>query len=208
MTVDTTSDTIRLINYDISFEPLSTYTRSKELEQTSVRMRELLDSNYKEALKQLPALIEKYPNDPTLAGYLAAAHTLNKDTVASKQLIIQNYNKFPTYFFARCMYADLCIQENNLEEAAKAIDNKFDLKILYPDRSVFHVSELLAFCQVCTKYFGELGDYNQAQIYVDIIKQLDDEHPLVENLESYLFYCAAKQTVKQFFNRKSKKQGA
>lgn len=197
-------NTLRILSYDITFDPIDVYPRSKEVKDISIQIRNLLESNPQEAYNQLQNICKKYPNDPTLKGYLANAYNFIGEIIGAKQLIRENYIQFPDYFFARYQYIELCIEEDNLEEASKAFDNKFDLKLLYPHRSVFHFAEFLGFSKICAKYFYALGNTEQAQIYVDMIKKIDDTHPVLDHLTKYALYCGFKNFIKNSFKRKRK----
>jgi hypothetical protein len=59
--------------------------------------------------------------------------------------------------------------------------------LLYPERSTFYLIEVITLAALCTKYFCALGDFKQADIHIEMIRQLDDEHPVIEILESYCF---------------------
>lgn len=190
------NDHVILVSYDITFDAIEIFNRPKEQQAVSIMIYKMLKSNPAEAIKQLPPLIEKYPNDPILAGYLTVAYQCTKNEIMEKQTIIKNYQQFPDYLFARCSYAELCLKENRLSDAAHAINNKFNLKHLYPERSTFHVTEVIFHSSICAKYFCKMGNFDQADIFIDIIEQLDDEHPAIENLTNYYMAC--------FFQKKAK----
>jgi hypothetical protein len=42
-------------------------------------------------------------------------------------------------------------------------DNKFDLKLLYPHRTTFHVSEYLAFASIMVEYYMRIGEHDAAR---------------------------------------------
>jgi hypothetical protein len=76
---------------NIGFDPIEVFNRPKEQQEEGLKIRDLLYTNPKKALQQLLVLVEKYPNDPVLAGYLTNAyeHTDNDDM--TDQTIIINY---------------------------------------------------------------------------------------------------------------------
>ena len=51
--------------------------------------------------------------------------------------------RFPDYLFGRLAYARDCLERGDLDKVSEIFEGKFDLKLLYPDRERFHVSEVL-----------------------------------------------------------------
>lgn len=60
-------------------------------------------------------------------------------------LIAENYKKYPDYIFAKLNYAELCLRKQRIAEIPVIFDNKFDLKLLYPKRKKFHITEIIEF---------------------------------------------------------------
>lgn len=195
-----------ITTFDIVFDPIELFNRPKEQQKESLRIRDLLYTDPKKALQQLLVLIEKYPNDPILAGYLTNAYQLTDNDDMEYQTIIKNYEKFPHYLFARCAYAQLCLEEDRLEDAVNAIDNTFNLKELYPERSTFHAAEVFTLNAFCIKYFCIIGKFDYADIYLNMLKKIDDEHPSIEILENYYFVHLLQHNFKKLFHSKPKRR--
>jgi tetratricopeptide (TPR) repeat protein len=115
----------------------------------------------------------------------------------AEKTIISNYKKYPYYLFARCAYAELCLKVGKIKDAAKAINNVYNLKQMYPERSMFHYTEVITLNAFCTKYYCELGDSEQAEIHFKMIKDIDDEHPIIAQLENYIFASFLKKLVQK-----------
>ena len=65
-------------------------------------------------------------------------------------------------------------------------DNKFDLKLMYPRRDVFHISEFVAFAAVVIEYFARAGEWEPANSLYDALKQVAPDHPATKHAKAVL----------------------
>ena len=113
--------------------------------------------NPKKYTPRLESLIENYPNDPVLYNWLSVAYRLMGEQEKAKDLIQETYRKFPDYLFAKLAYVELCLDEDNLAAIPRILDNKYELKFHYPERTKFHISEFTAFAGTVGFYFCRIG---------------------------------------------------
>ncbi|MBN1935009.1 MAG: hypothetical protein JW934_10110 [Anaerolineae bacterium] len=66
---------------------------------------------------------------------------------------MENYRRNPDYLFARLNYAELFLRRGDYERVAEILEHKFDLKLLYPRRNRFHVSEVSNFIGLVGLYW-------------------------------------------------------
>ena len=93
------------------------------------------------------------------------------DTKKQDQAIIENYTDNPKYLFARCHYAQLCLHNGKIEKIPEIFENKFDLKVLYPRRNLFHANEYAAFTEVLCLYFNMIGKREKLEATYKSMKQ-------------------------------------
>ncbi len=115
-----------------------------------------------QAISRLLELKQLYPKVMLLNNYLAVAYGY-VDKEKQIQCIRENYQQHPNYLFARCHYAQLCLEQGELELIPPIFGHKFDLKALYPRRSRFHITEYLAFMLVLCLYFNARGEREKAE---------------------------------------------
>jgi len=65
----------------------------------------------------------------------------------------------------------------------RIFEQKYDLKSLYPDRKVFHISEFLSFMGIWAVYYYKKGEKNLAKKYYQIMKEVDSSHPLTKSIK-------------------------
>ena len=202
---------VAIYSYEISFDPVHVYPGSAEQlnlrESISSSLHSTNNEDIKLALKKLKTIVQHYPQDPVFAGYLQKAYQLTRNKKLSTQTIIENYEKFPNYLFARCAYINYCLENNNINEATKIFDKKFVLKALYPERNLFNINEVIVLADLCIKYFCAKKQIKQASTQLEMIQELiGKDHEISQALESYVFLQGMQLAMEALLKRsKSKK---
>ena len=124
---------------------------------------------------------------PMLYNYLSAAYSSAGQRERAEAVARENYQRNPDYLFARLNYAGLYLAKGEYEKIAEIFDHKFDLKLLYPKRKRFHVSEVANFMGLIGIYFFETGERQAAEKYYDILQQIAPGYPMVKMLRRKLF---------------------
>ncbi len=143
---------------------------------------EKIDSEDCGFFQKLYALRAKYPDIPVILNYMTGGYQLIGRQDKAKELIAETYNLFPDYLFAQAAQANIYLKEGCPEKALEVLKGAYTLKQLYPNRSVFHISEVRAFEQCMVSYFCEIKDVNQAEIHLQIMKDVleSDDPALIE----------------------------
>jgi tetratricopeptide (TPR) repeat protein len=179
----TAPETIQVISYNITFDSMEPATKiPRAVEKQLVDLHELIHENPQEAIPRLEALKDKYPNTPVLYNYLSMAYAGAGDSEHSEAIARENYRRNPGYLFAKVNYAEVCLQKGDYEEIPRIFNQKYDLKLLYPHRDEFHVSEVVGFMGIMGTYFAEIGEFETADRYYQILEQLDPDHPITTRL--------------------------
>lgn len=139
-----------------------------------------------DAVAALKALIEQYPNVPSMYNFLYAAHHKLGEHAAAMTVLGTTLERFPDYLFARIALANECLSRGASNEIAAIFDDKFDLKLLYPERTQFHITEVLGFENLVARYFHALGDRERARQCYDRMCQVDPQHPATQQVEQIL----------------------
>lgn len=174
------SPQIALLGYSITDEPMlePAYERlpepvKKQLEDLYYQAQE----QPKQAIAILLPLIEQYPDLPKLYNFLSVAYQMLGDRDNARRILDETLERFPDYLFGRISYANDCLERGELDKVSEIFEGKFELKLLYPEREVFHLSEVLNFNTLMARYFLAKGDRTQAEIRYKLLRQLDPEHP-------------------------------
>lgn len=145
-------------------------------------------------ITQLENWIKEFPNSKVLSNFLCSAY---KQSSSPKfgTFVRKNYKKFPDYLFARIEYADYCVRHNKLEKVKKIFPEGFDLKMIYPNREVFHVSEFLAFHSLLCRYFYMLGEQDTLQKVFQIMEDVAPNHSITLKVKELFIGDNVKSTV-------------
>ena len=153
--------------YMITYDPIE--DKDHVLPQ-SVRDRmndihDILRSKPKQAIKELLALKESYPDAPLIYNYLSVAYEATGNDKAKREAIIENYHKNPDYLFAKVNYAQICLIDGEAEKIPDIFGGYFDLKLLFPNRNCFHVTEFVGFNGVMCAYYAATGKLDTAKLF-------------------------------------------
>ena len=150
-----------------------------------------------QAIQELQSLLQQFPDEPLLLDYLADIYKRVGDQALYQQIIRNNYRQFPYSIFMRCAYADLCLKERRITEAAKAIDYTFDLAALYPKKEVFHIMEIITFQSFLTRYFCSLKEYNRAMSSIHLLYTIDKKLTAISDLSSFILFDILESNLSQ-----------
>jgi len=125
---------LRLLQYEITYDPIEDHT-----------------------IDNLPSHVQKEIDK--LYNFLSGAYALVSDTTKADALTQELYEKYPDYLFAKIQYAELCLRNKDLQKIPVIFNNKFDLQLLYPERKVFHISEMLSFIGFMGEYSCQRSDF-------------------------------------------------
>jgi len=167
-------------SYNIVFDPIEDEPKKyidPELEKAQEEIYNSMREDPEGCASRLGPLMEKYPDYPVLYNYLSVSYTLMGETEKARDNILKAYRKFPDYLFAKIGYVELCLRENKLDEIPRILDNKYDLKLHYPERTEFHITEFTAFAGTVGFYFCLIGKPEVAETYYKMLKKVAPDDP-------------------------------
>ena len=180
---------VRIIEYEITSEPI----QDRRYKRLPGQVRDAIDRLHHEAqrhphraIPELVDLVKKYPKLSMLYNYLSVAYSQAGQRDKAEEAIRENYRRNPDYLFARLNYAELCRAQGDYEQIAEIFEHKFDLKLLYPNRKRFHISEVANFMGLMGIYFWETGERKGAERYYEILKEIAPSYPVTKMLRRKL----------------------
>jgi tetratricopeptide (TPR) repeat protein len=162
------SDALIYTEYDITDEPLDNRDIKRLPAQVQARiddLYELAQRDPTQAIPELERLMTTYPHIPTFANHLSIAYLDAGDQEHAIALVREAYRRHPQYLFAKVNYANLCLQQGEMEKVPGIFDHACDLKQLYPHRTRFHVSEFTGFAWMMCRYCCAIGQRETATLY-------------------------------------------
>jgi hypothetical protein len=75
--------------------------------------------------------------------------------------------------------ANIYLKKKQLDKVEEIFEGKYDLKLLYPHRKKFHITEAVSFFSVMSQYFYLKKDKKTASLFYNMAEELDPTHPSV-----------------------------
>ena len=179
-----------ITNYEVTYEGI----RNKHLEKLPWKIKETMEEafysvhkNPKIIIKEYEKIKNKYKNNPVLLNYLATAYSHDRNTQKVKETVIKNYEENKEYLFAKINYAQICIEDGNYGKIHEIFNGKFELKLLYPKRNIFHIDEFLNFNSTMGIYCCKIGNIEQAKIYYNMLKNVEPRNTHTKRLKKLLY---------------------
>lgn len=173
---------LQLLKYEITYDPIDSDPYPPELEDELSKTHDLIHKSPKKAIPRIKKLIKEYSNLKMLYNWLSAAYSAIGENKKAENTVCENYKNNPDYLFAKLNYAEICLSKGNHKEVPKIFNEKYDLKLLYPEKTVFHVTEVIGFFSVLCKYFIKIYDIESANKYYEVLEKVDPEHPFTEDV--------------------------
>jgi tetratricopeptide (TPR) repeat protein len=156
----------------------------RQLESLAIGCRDRMN---KKIIDKLTQLIIQYPTVPMLKNYLSVAYDVQGNH--KKAMEVNNWiiAEHPDYLWAKINQANFWIEEKNTAKVPEILGEAMDIKQLYPDRDLFHLSEVTGFFEIAIRYFAAIENLEQAEIRLKILKEIAPDHPDTQQAEYYLF---------------------
>lgn len=176
--------------YNITFEPIKTKVKHKLPKRDFdlyIKLHKQVTTHPNEALEPLLELHNNYPQLPEITNLLTYLYFQKKELRKGEALIVENYKTNPDDLFAKINYADHCLRHKKRELIPEIFKGKFDLKLLYPSREIFHYSEVSGFAILMSYYHLAIGNRERALDFYKVAVQVDPHANGLDALEKRLF---------------------
>jgi len=160
----------------ITYDALETNHSAFEIQKIEV-FHELLHNPKKfksKNVSELIALIEKFPQNEVFKNYLFNYYLLTNNNEKAAQILEITLKQNPNYVFALAKKVEYLCKDNKIEEAKILIKNCISIDELYPERDVFHFTEVTSF--LIARFFIELysNNFDEVATIKKIVSKIDD----------------------------------
>lgn len=178
---------IQLRDLIVTNEPIDLKELPPEVDKIHEKVYNKVHKMPGEAIVQLTGYLKKYPDHPVLLNWLICAYQNDGQYDKIGPLVFKNFEKNPTYLFARTNYGMYELRKNSNYKVVPIIfNNVLWLPNLYPERDEFHSTEAESFYQLIGHYYVYDGQLDKAQNVVDLLDSFDANPSIVEPLEMLL----------------------
>lgn len=164
-------------------------------------VRGLLETDPAAARRMLGEWLAQYPGNPVLVHFLVQLARAGGNPAEAFRLAEENYRANPDYLFARCDWAMALMRADRDQEVPGVVGGGFVLPRIFPGRKVFHVSELVAVCQVASRYYARQQKPVVARRFLDLVRQVEPDHPILHTEESHALslFSRLKASLRRLF---------
>lgn len=142
----------------------------------------------KKDLFSLELLVSTYPKTPQLKNLLTFFYLRRKQIKKAERLVIETYKAHPDHLIAKINYGDYCLRKKKIDQIPLMFSHTFDLRLLYPSKTVFQMEEFRGFMTLMGFYHHAIGQQEQALCYHYLASRVDPRHPAVLLLGRTLLY--------------------
>lgn len=175
------------VSFSINWDSLSTRRKiTSEMKDEVFELYYDVQKKPKDAIERLLKLIEDYPDISIFYNYLENCYRELDETEKWKEIAGQTVKKFSDLMFGKISQIELALEAKDLSKIPDIIDNKYDFRLLYPEKATFHIVEVICFNYAMGKYFALRSEVDKATIYLENIKSVDEDHVFVKDLSKFI----------------------
>jgi tetratricopeptide (TPR) repeat protein len=160
--------------------PIGMESTDTEIMHNALKIRK---KDPQRAVRIYKNLLKKYPGQHTILNNLACHYTdLGKDQEA-QEIFEKNVKDHPSYTFSRVALGLLYLKHNKTDKIPEVLGNRYEISFVWPDRKIFHLTEVLGFNFLVGSYYWDIDNIDQAKQYLRMIKNLDPNSIEAKELE-------------------------
>lgn len=163
---------------------------------------EAQDKNNKKIIAKLTDLILKYPTVPILKNYLSVAYNFRENHKKAKEINEWIVAEHPDYLFGKINQANVCIENEEFDKVEEILGKSLELKALYPERELFHLSEVASYYNVVIRYLAAIENMELAENRMELLKEIAPDHHATEEAETFLYPLRLKDAAARFAKEK------
>ncbi len=144
-------------------------------------------------IEKLNKLVIQYPTVPQLKNYLSVAFHVRGNKKKAEEVNQWTLSEHPDYLFARLNAAHKHIEKEEFEKVPQLLGELLEIKHLYPDRDMFHLTEVTGYLKVVIRYLAATENLELAENRLSLLTEIAPDHPDTEQAEVFLWPLRVKQ---------------
>ena len=154
----------------------------------------------KKTIEKLTQLIELYPYVPQLKNYLSVAYNVSGNLEKVLEVNKRIDDEHPDYLFGLVNKANICIDKFEYDKVPVILGKDMDIKKLYPERDLFHLSEITNFLKLTVRYYASTDNFEFTKRQFEILEKIAPDHFDTEQAEEYYNKALIKEGAKRMMN--------
>jgi hypothetical protein len=198
---------IALVSYDIVYEALEDDTARipPELEPEWESLHDQLTTQPTAVIGRLQDLVERFPQVPVLMNWLAVAYSAAGRMADADAVTDRLVHLHPNYLFGRIQRAQRYLDAGRPDMVREALGGALDLKMMYPHRTKFHVTEVAALWGLLGEHRLAEHDVDGALVYMKMLRKFAEDHPVTGKLSLLLMPHVFKRKTQELVDRRQRR---
>lgn len=200
------SKQLKLYNYTISTDPHLLDESSHITPELNFMMEKLhkkANKGGKNNIQFIKKVIDQHPRIPQLKNFLSVAYMNSGMKEKSYEINDWLWKEHPNYLFGILNKANEYYHKGEHEKMPDLMGENMELGDLYPDRDVFHLSEVISFLETAINYFIADKNLEAARSRLEMIKEIDPHNPDIESFENALLIAALDTAINRDFGERN-----
>ena len=191
-----------LVGYVITGEPMGEI--DPKLQVIMEKMFDQAKQGRRGVVERIKKYIKKYPKETALKNYLYVALRMRDKDQEAYKVLEQTIEQHPDYVFGKINLAGRYIEEEEFDKVPELLGEHMDIKILYPERDVFHFTEVHSFLKIAALYYLGIGDIERAENRLELMDKMDEDHPDTKFIAAEVLMERMKIAQKRLETRREK----
>ncbi len=196
------------LDYNITTEPIYLHEQNSfgpDLIRDFELYHRLSLEGKRSSVKKIKDAIEQYPNHPQFKNYLYVLYSRLKEKKKMFEVNRWIIEEHPNYLFGKLNLATEFYQKEEYDKMPEILGKGMELKLLYPHRQTFHITEVMSFYKCAILYFTAIGNFEQAQIRYNIMYELAPNSPDTEFVNQQILNASLLVAQKRIEEEKKNK---
>ncbi|MDP8228809.1 MAG: DUF1186 domain-containing protein, partial [Candidatus Electryoneaceae bacterium] len=173
------------------------YPDPHELDIQIIDLYTLATKGKQSSVRKFIRLIEKYPRVPALKNYLSVLYVSLGNIKKSREVNHWIIAEHPEYLFGKLNMAAEYFEKEEYNKIPEILGESMELKKLCPQRDIFHIGEFCGFLKIAILYFSAIGDLEQAEIRLDVLREAAPDSDELEMAEKHFYLAQMKGSFTQ-----------
>lgn len=149
-------------------------------------------------------LIGKFPKNPQLKNCLSIAYNNVGESEKSEEVNRWVFKEHPDYLFGRLNIAAAYFHREEFDKIPELLGENMELKELYPNRDIFHVTEFTSFTKFAIQYFFETGNIEAANSRLNILVEMFPDYQDTQRVKDWYHLRSLEKGINGFNAGKAK----
>ena len=122
------------------------------------------------SVNKINRAIKQYPRCLQLKNYLTVLYSRLGEKEKCFELNRKIVGEYPDYLFGKLNLAQEYYDRQEYEKIPEILGREMELSAMYPERDIFHVSEVIGFWEQAVLYYSALGDSEKTEELLEYLE--------------------------------------